>query len=472
MAMANAVNIEAKEAVRGTIAEIGQKKQQLDEKLRELEESSSSSAEDGERLRDEMRSLSREIAALEQVLIKYRSILEAAQYAYRNGSAAASITDTIARNQRDLTSNGFSAEGNNFTLAGVLFTPHPRLPASLDAIRNASAPSGDAAGTDWTASNFYVFDMSSARLAARPPAPSSGSSWLDRLLRFWEPAFAEGGKGGGAGGSGAGGAAGSDGSKVGGGGKVTVLPGSDDNLTYVFDVDLQGKVRVAVTDSSPFDALPVSEKQIMAVSLNAKTTSDGGAPVVWTAVMRNQTLYRGKARGGKHAGEPLASRDEKWCEKAQYGRQKQGGSVGSGGSPGGLGLNRTPALFGKFVPIQPAYAHGSAGGGGGGGGGQKPRKSYMCGGQAVDFQMRTPMIPSGGGFNDASGIGRLSSMTGSPAPGSPGEVTFADGTNLSIPQVNGWIITPGGGDTMPQAVMGPGADAATDLIPRVPGNLL
>lgn len=280
LAMGTEVARLAKLAVDKDNQQIDQAKSAITQ-LNEQLQSGRLSFDQAQQAQGQIAQLNNQITALLSNIDQQKQFIQAAQNAITNGSAVATASDTIVRNQRALTARGLSQVGSTFELAGVKIVPHPVPPTSLDAIRYHRAPSGDSAPTDWTAgTGFYFYAMPAIKVTARPPAPG-----------MLPPAYAQS------------------------------LAAPSQSRMYLYEFDENGHVICTVLPASPFTNLVVSQNQDLAISMNALTTGTD-IPVVWAMACRDQCVKLGKEKGGKHAGEILAGAPANWKGNSAYGNNR------------------------------------------------------------------------------------------------------------------------------------------------------
>lgn len=142
---------------------------------------------------------------------------------------------------------------------------------------------------------------------------------------------------------------------------AVTTPGAGKSFRLNFKPDGTISLTYALT---PFSNVPASENQLYGVALDAMTTGTD-LPVTWTAVMRDQSRIMGRSLGGRHAGQPSTGSPLDYINLTLF-----------GGAPGSSPLNYVGGLLELAgIPLNP-----------------QPRKNYMSGGMAVEFQIRTPLI--------------------------------------------------------------------------------
>lgn len=400
----------------------------------------------------------REVAERSRELQGLRDSMQRAQNAIAKGTSIATITDLIAKNQRFLSSRGFRKEGENFIIGGSPFIPHTTPPTNMEAIRN---------GTDQWASetdHMECYHMPSAVLR-RP----QNHSWLP-IAKAKPP---------------------------------RVLPAAITKM-YIYELNEKGRIVATMLPLSPYQDIPVSHNQLFGLSFDAMTTKKGGLNLTWSASMRDQTAVLGMKKGGKHAGQPIGGSPINWCEDVRFGQGRKKrliqldiapDSVQTGipfrpGEPQ-LTPSTTVPLTHLDCLCQPAFAQsgGSFGGPGPGGGSfggpgpgkpkkRQPRNTYLCGGLATEFQIRSPMVLNLGfepGTPQLLRVGRRSVLAGhTPQGEQPGvhNVQGAPGP-LMIPDTPNWVIRQFP-DPLPfiPSTMAPGAGSPTSLCPLIPNSLL
>ena len=445
MAMANEVMKTEQRQIDEISRQIMQSNDSIAQLSRQLQTDMSLTPDQTTQMRAQVAELTNQTSQLASSLQVHQGYLSAGQDALQNGTMVASLSDTIVRNQRALTARGLSQDGANFKLAGVSLVPHPRPPASLDAIRNRLAPSGDSGPTDWTAkTGFYFYEMPQIRVSARPGASN-----------FLPAAHA-----------------------------ASVIPQSLAKM-YLFEINADGRVRYTVLPASPFMNIPVSEKQRFAVSYNAITTGTD-VPVTWAMVMRDQTAEKGRINGGKHGGEPMVGSPLNWCDSPTFGskrssshRKSRGRALGhtqefGQGNNSSLGNLLAGDGNSQGGPINlPPGPNPSPDGGQPGAGGARERQSYICGGMSTEFQLRTPLV---GNCGFAAGSPQtLSAPRGSNLVGmqSAGQATVQlPGLTLPIPNTANFTVTSQFGSTGPGTTIAPGSSTPTSQCPPAPPDLL
>ncbi|MBI4533154.1 MAG: hypothetical protein HY711_04330 [Candidatus Melainabacteria bacterium] len=460
MAMAHQIRTTTQAAVETILSQINQLKQSISLKNNQLQSNHDLTPEQQAELRSEIEQLTLRLPPLEQDLGKHQAAMDAAEDAYRNGSMAASITDTIVRNQRALSSKGFKKDAPNFILGGQKFVPHPTPPTTLNAIINRQAGSGDQAATDWTAkTGFSVYDMTKA-IAIAPRQ----HSWLPAAQAATP---------------------------------TTTTIGSP--KMYLFEFGKKGRITVTALPAQPFRNVSVSHKQLFAISYdalitNSINTSAESLPVTWTVTMRDMSAFRGKQKGGKHGGQPMPGSSIDWCESTVYGKDRKPRSRSSSHdhtkaprqaepnerNPNERGPNERRGVDQgesyNFFGIQPAFAGGDSSGGSGGGsssGSRKVRSTYTCGGLATEFQIRSPIVKNAGFSLGAPLLlraERASILVGSLSTG-PATAEVA-GQNLTIPGTSNYVIRIKTGPIAPPTTMSPGGSCATETVPTIPTDLM
>lgn len=430
MALANRIRETVQATVAATLQQINETKNAI-ERLRSQLASDPEVAANPERqaqIQAEINRLSELLPTLEQSLGQHQAEMDKAEDAYRNGSQAASVTDTIVRNQRTLSAQGFRKDGATFILAGNRFTPHPLPPVSIDAILNDQAASGDAAGTLWTAkTGFEVYTMPTGiTLSVRPHTSS-----------MLPPAHAQ---------------------------AKSLVPAGASKL-FMFEFSSSGHIIATSLPQQPFLNIPLSDRQLLGLAYGAMTSGNrDSATVTWTATLRDFTARLGRQQGGKHAGEPMVGSPGEWCELTTYGNKRKSkgskGGKGSKGSKGGKGSKGSKGGKGN-EGIPPGQAKKLA------------RGNYFCPGLSTEFQLRTPLIGNGGSTAGSPLVlkaDRATTMFGEPSSG-PATVSMG-GQTYTIPGTSNFSITSKPGPIGPPSTMSPGGSTATSTMPAAPADLL
>ncbi|GEM_PF-3361476 len=410
LAMGTEVARQAQQQIDAATAQIGQLQNTVGQLNTQLQ-SGLLSADQATQVRSQAAQLSNQIAQLNSSLSLQKQYLTAGQNAVKNGTMVASVSDSIIQNQRSLTAGGLSQNGPTFVLDGVQLVPHPVPPASLDAIRQGKAPSGDAAPTDWTAaSGFYFYTMPTIKTSCHP---ATGSLLPSARAQ-------------------------------------SVIPPVTSRL-YLFEFDDQGHVNYTVLPTSPFVNSVASQKQNLALSVNAMTTS-GSMPIVWSMAFRDECVRTGRKTGGKHAGQPIASTNFDWCESTTYGtnRKSKKGACAPNGN-----VNTGNAPWKQAIRNQ-------------------ARQTYLCGGLAVDFQILNPIVTNCGfpsGTTPILSTTRATTLTGIKAPGTAASLN-AFGLSLPIPSSQGLIVRDQPGPVGPGTTLAPGSSVPTSECPAAPPDLL
>lgn len=415
-----------------------------------------------------------QLGALNKTLTEKQATVAAAQNAFDNGKAAASITDTMVQNQRALSSKGFEKlSDGRFAIGGhgsaCAFTAHTKVPASLEAINNREASSGDPNNTDWTASpsDFHIYQMpdfqttsfnNSAPNSLLPPAQAATSVVPEGLSRM-----------------------------------------------YLMEFNRSGNVFVTVLPAQPFNHIPVSEKQLLGVCFGATTTGDT-TTVSWTATMRDETASWGVHTGGKHGGQPMAGNPPEWCEMSEFGEmrsdkhnphhgghkkhkssQQSGSDVSFKFGPDAALANNPTSTADSDSFWDPNDEFDDTGDANAAVGGTstsptntnptstttKVAKIYRCGGLASEFQLRSPGVrnasfPKGTEplFSDTTGAHLMGSNSSGQATAEVGGVKYV------IPNTSNYVVRlqtqPGG----PPTTMAPGGTVATPTVPPPPTDFL
>jgi hypothetical protein len=159
-------------------------------------------------------------------------------------------------------------------------------------------------------------------------------------------------------------------------------------LRFVFNN--AGDAMISVQADTPFKTVPVADRQQYLMSLNAITTGGGGDfPVTWTAVARDESRKLGRQAGGKHAGQPLAGAPADFCQQTLFGGTRGGRLTVVGDKV---------AFDGSVLQAQ-------------------PRNTYVCGGMAFEFQLRSPVVfnqgePVSAGEQPSVGLPQSDGQTG------------------------------------------------------------
>jgi len=383
------------------------------------------------RIEHEMEEPTKLVAQKAEELKRLRQTAEYAKNAIANGTAVATVTDLIAKNQRYLSSREFHKEGSAFSIGGHTFTPHP-IPPTADGVTTGS-------DTTWTGTQLECYNMPTS--AVRRPGATA-------MLPAAHAA--------------------------------SVIPAAITRM-YLYEFNEQGRITTTVLPLSPFQDIPVSHRQLLGISFNAITTNKtGGLPLTWTATMRDQTSSLGTQKGGKHAGQPIGGAPYNWCEDVRFGNQRRPRRLN-------LPVDPTPdPTTGVSLPpismdclCQPAYAQrGHRGGNRKQVANRKLRKTYLCGGLATEFQIRSPVVANGGFASGAAQVlttPRLTTLYGRTPQGEQSGVYLEQAGSaavLPIPNTSNWVIKAFSGPIPIPSTMAPGSSVPTSLCPPVPPNLL
>lgn len=338
--------------------------------------------------------------------------------AKRNALKVSQDSNYVINHQLVLTAMGLKQINSNYELARQTLRPKPRPAASINEILSGNDSSGGNPNDKWSSPTFATFYVDTK------PDQSAGAFLVDR-----------------------------DGF---------------DGATFLFRFDSQGQVVVNDTDGTPFATVPVAEDQTYFVNLDAMQTGSPQIPVTWTSTMRDEVGKIGNTLGGKHAGLPLAGGSIDWCQRSDL--AVQGGSDGvsfesptqghhaDGGTPGQTQqplVNQVTSAVGRLFGL-----NGPSGSGGAPGtsetwgtwtnsqgnplnttiGGKTVPKWFICGGLAVDFQLRAPLIEKPANLNPGPTVNVRET------PGGYAEVA---GVRLPIAGLSGIKVLPGrqGGPT-------------------------
>ncbi|MFN8656419.1 MAG: hypothetical protein U0105_08790 [Candidatus Obscuribacterales bacterium] len=341
--------------------------------------------------------------------------------AKRNALKVSQDSNYVINHQLILTAMGLKQINSNYELARQTLRPKPRPAANINEILTGNDSSGGDPNDKWSSSNFASFYVDNK------PDQAAGAFLVDR-----------------------------DGF---------------DGATFLFRFDSTGQVVVNDTDGTPFATVPVSENQTYFVNLDAMQTGNPQIPVTWTSTMRDESGNMGNTLGGKHAGQPLAGGSIDWCQRSDL--AVQGGSDGvsfesptqghhstggSAGNPGGANPQQTPLvnqvtstvgqLFGLNGTNSSSNNTPSPGGSGTWGtwtdqqgnpinttiGGKTVPKWFICGGLAVDFQLRAPLILRPANLNPGPTVNVRET------PGGYAEVT---GVRMPVAGLTGVKVLPG-----------------------------
>ena len=208
---------------------------------------------------------------------------------------ATKVSDTVAYIAAHLTC--FTADGlkknpdGTWIVGGIKLTPHPLAAVDGAAILSGASPSGAPTNLPWGTSpnlfadvffdykNYYVNNAPGTDLAANAPTINNRSNWPLGPYSSNKPNFN--------------------------------AYGMNPWIYLTLEYDADGLLVMSDKKTSPFAALPVSDRQNFAVCTKAMNT----AGVVWTATMRNES---GKLGQGKHAGQPLAGSPVNWAELGYF----------------------------------------------------------------------------------------------------------------------------------------------------------
>jgi hypothetical protein len=307
----------------------------------------------------------------------------------RNALKVAQDSNYVINHQLVLTAMGLKQVGTNFELSRQPLRPKPRPAASTSEIINGQDSTGGTPDDKWSSANFTPFYVDNK------PDQASGAFLVDR-----------------------------DGF---------------DGATLLFRFDSPGQVVVNDTDGTPFATVPVSENQSYFVNLNAMQAGNPQYPVTWTSVMRDESRRVGNAFGGKHAGQPLAAGSIDWCQRSDLaieggsdgvsfelptqGARNASNAGGGGPSAGGGGI----VLPGSGSPGMGTSVNTTIGG--------KPvPKWFICGGLAVDFQLRAPLIERPANLNPGPAVG---------VRDHPGAFVEVGGQRLPLAGLSGMKVVPG-----------------------------
>lgn len=314
--------------------------------------------------------------------------------AKRNALKVAQDSNYVINHQLVLTAMGLKEQAPNFELARQPLRTKPRPAASTTEIINGNDSTGGTPNDKWSSSNFTPFYVDNK------PDQAAGAFLVDR-----------------------------DGF---------------DGATLLFRFDSPGQVVVNDTDGTPFATVPVSENQSYFVNLDAMKTGNPQYPVTWTAVMRDESRKMGNAFGGKHAGQPLAGGSIEWCQRADL--AIEGGSDGVSFELPTQGARNASHGGGASGPGGGVVGGGPIRGIGGGGptdgtgtssttvGGKTVPKWFICGGLAVDFQLRAPLIQRPANLNPGPAVG---------VRDNPGSFVEVAGQRYPLSGLNGMKVLPG-----------------------------
>lgn len=468
IAVGNAMAVQAAGTIDRLSQDIATANLAIDTLNRQLQTDSSLTNDQRANIQNNIQSQSNAVQGQIDALNSARSSLTAAQNCAANGTAVATATDLIIKNQRYLSSHGFFRSGSGFSIGNSLFTPQPVAPTlkadpSTGLLAFNSLSTGPS-GANWTDSGLNCYTMPT--IATARPASND----------FLQTARA-----------------------------ASVIP-ADGNM-FLYELTDDGHITISVLPLNPYQDVPVSQNQILGISFNAITTGTT-LPVTWTATIRDQTTLIGP-RGGKHRGQPIdgATTPFNWCQDPSFGPNRHPlpvtlpidtTSTSDAAIPGVKGrfmkrsLGTKPQAQDNFFML-PAYAHHpqapvtnvTAPGP------RKLRATYVCGGQATDFQVRSPVVANAGFASAAARVlsaPRLSDWLGSPFSGAAKvdisswhlpPLAGVPRTELPIPNTSGWLITPQPGPIPltagPPALPGtmpPGGTISTPLCPPAPSDLL